>query len=59
MAASRVAFTWFGVRKSLTAEQKAVAADSFDAEGQYLGHVGSVLDITDRREAELAVELAA
>ena len=29
-----------------------VAQPRFDAEGRYLGHVGSVLDITDRREAE-------
>ena len=26
MAACRVSFTWFGVQKSLTAEQRAVAA---------------------------------
>ena len=34
MAAARVSFTWFGVQKTLTREQKALAADeAFDAEG--------------------------
>ena len=33
MAAVRVSFTWFGVQKSLTPQQKAQAAESFDAEG--------------------------
>jgi hypothetical protein len=36
MAACRVRFTWFGVQKSLTPEQKAQAASAFDAEGQFL-----------------------
>jgi hypothetical protein len=36
MAAVRLSFTWFGVRKSLSAEQKLQAADSFGAEGNYL-----------------------
>ena len=36
MAAIRVSFVWFGVRKSLTAEQRAVAAESFGAEGEFL-----------------------
>ena len=31
MAAVRLSFMWFGVRKSLSAEQKAEAADSFGA----------------------------
>ena len=35
-AAVRVAFTWFGVRKTLNAEQKAQAAEPFGAEGQFL-----------------------
>jgi hypothetical protein len=34
--ATRVSFTWFGVRKSLSAEQKAEAAETFGAEGQFL-----------------------
>jgi hypothetical protein len=36
MAAVRLSFTWFGVRKSLSAEQKSQAADTFGAEGNYL-----------------------
>jgi hypothetical protein len=36
MAAMRLSFTWFGVRKSLTAEQKAEAAEAFGAEGDVL-----------------------
>ena len=36
MAAVRLSFTWFGVRKSLSAEQKLQAADTFGAEGNYL-----------------------
>jgi hypothetical protein len=36
MAAVRLSFTWFGVRKSLSAEQKLQAADAFGAECNYL-----------------------
>ena len=36
MAAVRVSFTWLGVRKTLTPDQKAQAADAFGAEGQFL-----------------------
>lgn len=36
MAAMRLSFTWFGVRKSLTAEQKAEAAETFGADGDVL-----------------------
>jgi hypothetical protein len=36
MAAVRVSFTWLGTRKRLTPEQRAEAAQPFDAEGQYL-----------------------
>jgi len=36
MAAVRLSFTWLGVRKSLSAEQKLQAADTFGAEGNYL-----------------------
>ncbi|QOV92479.1 hypothetical protein IPV69_19645 [Humisphaera borealis] len=43
-AAVRVAFTWFGVRKSLSAEQKAQAAEHFGAEGQYLSAAKKLLD---------------
>ena len=53
MAAARVAFCWFGVRKTLTPEQKAQAADTFGAEGQYLSAGNKLLDT--RRPAFLAV----
>jgi hypothetical protein len=36
MIALRLSFTWFGTRKTLSPEQKAVAAESFGAEGDYL-----------------------
>ena len=44
MAAVRVAFTWFGVRKTLTAEQRAQAADAFGAEGEFLSAGKKLLD---------------
>ena len=44
MAAVRIGFTWFGVRKSLTAEQKAQAADTFGAEGQFVSAGKKLLD---------------
>ena len=44
MAAVHIAFTWFGVRKSLTAEQKAQAADIFGAEGQFVSAGKKLLD---------------
>lgn len=43
-AAVRVSFTWLGVRKSLNTEQKAQAAESFGAEGQYLSAAKKLLD---------------
>jgi hypothetical protein len=36
MAAVRLSISWFGIRKTLTAEQKARAASTFGAEGNYL-----------------------
>jgi hypothetical protein len=36
MAAMRLSCTWFGVRKSLTTEQKAEAAEAFGADGDVL-----------------------
>ena len=36
MAAVRVSFTWLGVRKTLTAEQRAEAAEPFGANAQFL-----------------------
>jgi hypothetical protein len=44
MAACRVQFTWFGTKKSLTAEQKAQAAETFDAEGQFLSAGKKLID---------------
>jgi len=46
MAAVRLAFTWFGVRKSLSPQQKEEAADSFGAEGKYLSAAKKLLDTT-------------
>jgi hypothetical protein len=43
-AAVRVSFTWFGTRKSLTAEQRAEAAQPFDAEGGSLSAAKKILD---------------
>jgi hypothetical protein len=43
-AAARVSFTWLGVRKSLSAEQKQQAADGFGAEGQFLSAGKKLLD---------------
>jgi hypothetical protein len=44
MAAVRVSFCWLGTRKSLTPEQRAEAAQPFDAEGQYLSAGKKLLD---------------
>ena len=44
MAAARVCFTWFGTRKTLTAEQKAEAAEAFGAEGPFLSAGKKLLD---------------
>jgi hypothetical protein len=44
MAALRLAFTWFGVRKSLSTEQKAQAADAFGAEGAFLSAGKKLID---------------
>ena len=44
MAAARLSFTWFGVRKTLSTEQKAQAAEPFGAEGQYLSAAKKLLD---------------
>ena len=43
-AAVRLSFTWFGVRKSLSAEQKAQAAESFGAEGDCLSAAKRLFD---------------
>jgi hypothetical protein len=43
-AAVRVSFTWFGVRKALTTEQKNQAAEPFHAEGEFLSARKKLLD---------------
>jgi hypothetical protein len=43
-AAVRVSFTWMGVRKTLTQEQKNQAAESFGAEGEFLSARKKLLD---------------
>jgi hypothetical protein len=48
-AAARLSFTWFGVRKSLNNEQKAQAAESFGAEGQFLSAAKKLLDTRDEK----------
>lgn len=44
MAATKVSFTWFGVRKSLSPAQKERAADSFAAEATFLSAAKKLLD---------------
>ncbi len=44
MTATKVSFTWFGVRKSLSAAQKERAADSFAAEATFLSAAKKLLD---------------
>ena len=44
MAACRVSFTWWGDQRTLTSEQKAQAAQAFDAEGQFLSAGKKLLD---------------
>jgi hypothetical protein len=43
-AAVRVSFTWLGVRKTLTPQQKSEAAESFGAEGDCLSAAKKLLD---------------
>lgn len=44
MAAVRVSLSWLGVRKTLSPEQKAQAADTFGAEGSFLSAGKKLLD---------------
>ena len=46
MAAVRVSIRWFGIRRSLTAEQKAEAAEPFGAEATFLSAGKKLLDNT-------------
>ena len=43
-AAMRLSFTWFGVRKSLTPQQKEQAAESFGAAGDFLSAGKKLID---------------
>jgi hypothetical protein len=45
-AAVRVSMRWFGVRKTLTPDQKSRAAEAFGAEGDYLSARKKLLDTT-------------
>src|SRR3569833_2717712 len=47
MAAVRLSFVWFGVRRSLTNEQKYRAAESVGAEGNFLSAGKKLLDTRD------------
>ena len=55
MAGVRLSISWFGVRKTLTPDQKAQAADTFGAEGEFLSAGKKLLDNKDA--AELARRL--
>ena len=44
MAAVRVSFTWLGTRRPSTPDQRARAAEAFDAEGQSLSAAKKILD---------------
>src|SRR5258705_13821498 len=44
MAAVRLAFTWLGVRRTLTHEQRSQAADAFGAEEDYVSAAKKLLD---------------
>lgn len=44
MAACRVQYTWFGTQKSLTPEQRAEAAEPFDADGQLISAGKKLID---------------
>src|SRR5665647_324313 len=48
-AAVRVSFTWLGVRKTLTSDQRAQAAEPFGAEQNYLSAAKKLLDTRDPR----------
>jgi hypothetical protein len=40
----RLSISWFGTRKTLNAEQKAQAADTFGAEGEFLSAGKKLID---------------
>jgi hypothetical protein len=45
MMAMRLSFTWFGTRKTLSADQKDQAAESFGAEGSFLSAGKKLIDV--------------
>jgi hypothetical protein len=49
MAAMRLSFTWLGVRKSLSPQQKAEAAESFGAAGEFLSAGKKLFDTRHER----------
>jgi hypothetical protein len=48
-AAVRATIRWFGVRKTLTREQKSQGAESFGAEGDFLSAAAAILVSEERR----------
>ena len=48
-AAMRLSFTWFGVRKTLSADQRAEAAESFGAAGEFLSAGKKLIDTRHSR----------
>jgi hypothetical protein len=44
MAAVRLSFTWLGVRRTLSHEQRSQAADTFGAEEDYVSAAKKLLD---------------
>jgi hypothetical protein len=52
-AAARVSFTWLGVRKSLSADQRQQAADGFGAEGRFLSAGKKLLDTRHAKYKEV------
>ena len=44
MCATRVSFVWFGTRKTLSSEQRAQAAESFGAQGEFVSAGKKLLD---------------
>ncbi|MFN3152483.1 hypothetical protein [Bremerella sp.] len=49
MCATRVSFVWFGTQKTLTRAQKDQAAESFDAQGEFLRAEKKLLDTRNPR----------
>ena len=53
-AAARVSFSWFGVRKSLSSEQKNQAAEPFDAQGAFLSATKKLIDTREEKFAAVS-----